>query len=431
MKRRILALLLVFAMFAALMPGCAAGKQETAANDTAQTEQTAPEQTAESAAEETEAAEETAEPAEETAAEPETLAFTDSLEREVELPRDITRIAPSGAVATMILAAIAPECMVTVNATPSESQMAFLPANLASLPETGQMYGSKANLNLETLVAFSIIIGLICALIVHYKIPVARQIVKIYIELFRNTPLLVQLFFIYFGLPKVGLSISAEVCGVAGLALLGGSYMAEAFRMLGSLLSGKADRGQELADLVDRTTTMAAENSAKITDDMRVRAMYTTGEDGLGTNAAGSIQAQVLDMVGVENAVVVEDVSNKGGGNVISLEQLYNFDPDVILFADGSIYDTVTDDSAWSQLTAISTGKYYEVPCSPYSWLSGPPSMNMILGVWWLGNLIYPEIYDYDMAEMTQEFYKTLWGYELSSDEVTALLANSTLKAAQ
>ena len=71
-------------------------------------------------------------------------------------------------------------------------------------------------------IAFSIIIGLICALIVHYKIPVARQIVKIYIELFRNTPLLVQLFFIYFGLPKVGLSISAEVCGVAGLALLGG-----------------------------------------------------------------------------------------------------------------------------------------------------------------------------------------------------------------
>ena len=56
-----------------------------------------------------------------------------------------------------------------------------------------------------------------------------------------------------------------------------------------------------------------------------------------------TIQAQVLDMVGVENAVVVEDVSNKGGGNVISLEHLYNFDPDVILFADGSIYDTVTD----------------------------------------------------------------------------------------
>ena len=53
---------------------------------------------------------------------------------------------------------------------------------------------------------------------------------RFYIELSRNTPLLVQLFFIYYGLPKVGISTNAEVCGVAGLAFLGGSYMAETFR---------------------------------------------------------------------------------------------------------------------------------------------------------------------------------------------------------
>jgi iron complex transport system substrate-binding protein len=47
----------------------------------------------------------------------------------------------------------------------------------------------------------------------------------------------------------------------------------------------------------------------------------------------------------------------------------------------------------------------------PYNWMSNPPSINMLLGVWWLGNLIYPEIYDYDMAEKTQEIYKLLWGY--------------------
>ena len=339
-------------------------------------------------------------PAEEEAPKaPETVSFTDSLGRTVELPADITRIAPSGAVATMILAAIAPECMVTINAAPSESQIAFLPANLAALPETGQMYGSKANLNLETLLAADpqVVIDL-----GDKKGDMAEDLDALQEQI---------------GIPVI--FIEADL-----------PHMAEAFRTLGGLLSGKADRGEFLAALVDRTTTMAEENAAKITDDMRVRVMYTTGEDGLGTNAAGSMQAQVLDMVGVENAVVVEDVSNKGGGNIISLEQLYNFDPDVILFSDGSIYDTVADDSAWSQLTAISTGKYYEVPSSPYNWLSGPPSMNMILGVWWLGNLIYPEIYDYDMETMTQELYKTLWGYELSSEEVTALLGNSTLKAA-
>ncbi len=399
MNRRILALLLALVMVLGLMTGCASGKTETAAPETAQTE-TAPAE--EAAAEETAPAEETAAeetaPAEEAAFE--TVEFTDSLGRTVTLPADITRIAPSGAVATMMLAAIAPECMVTVNATPSDRQMAFLSSNLASLPETGQMYGSKANLNLETLLSADpqVVIDL-----GDKKGDIAADLDALQEQI---------------GIPVIFLEADLP-------------HMAAAFRTLGGLLSGKADRGEAIASLIDRTTAMAAENAAKITDDMRVRAMYTTGEDGLGTNAAGSVQAQVLDLVGVENAVVVEDVTNKGGGNIISLEQLYNFDPDVILFDANSIYETVTDDPAWAQLTAISTGKYYEVPGSPYSWLSGPPSMNMILGVWWLGNLVYPEIYDYDMSEMTQEIYKTLWNYDLTAEETAALLGNSTLKAAQ
>ena len=49
-------------------------------------------------------------------------------------------------------------------------------------------------------------------------------------RLSRNTPLLVQLFFLYFGLPKIGIRLSGEACGVIGLTFLGGSYMCEAFR---------------------------------------------------------------------------------------------------------------------------------------------------------------------------------------------------------
>ena len=79
-------------------------------------------------------------------------------------------------------------------------------------------------------ILFAIIAGLVCTLIQYYKIPVARRIVGFYIELSRNTPLLIQLFFIYYALPKIGISTDAEVCGVAGLAFLGGSYMAETFR---------------------------------------------------------------------------------------------------------------------------------------------------------------------------------------------------------
>lgn len=73
-------------------------------------------------------------------------------------------------------------------------------------------------------------IGIIVAFVMHFKIPFLSGVAIVYVELFRNTPLLVQLFFIYFGLPKVGLTISAETCGFVGLGLLGGSYMAEVIR---------------------------------------------------------------------------------------------------------------------------------------------------------------------------------------------------------
>ena len=79
-------------------------------------------------------------------------------------------------------------------------------------------------------IGLAIVIGLICSLVQFYRIPAARQIVRIYIELSRNTPLLIQLFFIYYGLPKIGIKTDPAVCGVIGLAFLGGSYMAETFR---------------------------------------------------------------------------------------------------------------------------------------------------------------------------------------------------------
>jgi polar amino acid transport system permease protein len=76
----------------------------------------------------------------------------------------------------------------------------------------------------------SLVIGISGAFVLHFKIPVISVLINIYVELFRNTPLLVQLFFIYFGLPKIGLVVSAQNCGIIGLGLLGGSYMIEAIR---------------------------------------------------------------------------------------------------------------------------------------------------------------------------------------------------------
>ncbi|MDO5532747.1 amino acid ABC transporter permease [Sutterella sp.] len=79
-------------------------------------------------------------------------------------------------------------------------------------------------------IALAFLVGVVVALVRLLRIPVLAQIAGAYMELSRNTPLLVQLFFLYFGLPKIGIRLSGEWCAIIGLAFLGGSYMAEALR---------------------------------------------------------------------------------------------------------------------------------------------------------------------------------------------------------
>ena len=95
------------------------------------------------------------------------------------------------------------------------------------------MYVAAAQLTMKIAIQgilLSTVVGFVCCLIRYYKVPIIQRIVGLYIELSRNTPLLIQLFFLYFGLPKLGIVLSSEACGVLGLTFLGGSYMAEAFR---------------------------------------------------------------------------------------------------------------------------------------------------------------------------------------------------------
>lgn len=101
------------------------------------------------------------------------------------------------------------------------------------IAQVAPMYVQAAGLTIRIAffgILFSVMVGVACSFAQYARLPVLRQFIAVYIELSRNTPLLVQLFFLYFGLPKLGIRISAEGCAVIGLTFLGGSYMAETFR---------------------------------------------------------------------------------------------------------------------------------------------------------------------------------------------------------
>ncbi|MBD7895270.1 amino acid ABC transporter permease [Limosilactobacillus sp. Sa3CUN2] len=97
-----------------------------------------------------------------------------------------------------------------------------------SLPNFVQGFKLTLWLSLVGIVG-SIIVGIITSLIQYFRIPVLRRMFGIYVEVARNTPLLIQLFFLYYAFPVMGIKMTAETCGIIGLIFLGGAYMAEGF----------------------------------------------------------------------------------------------------------------------------------------------------------------------------------------------------------
>ena len=325
-----------------------------------------------------------------------TFTFTDSCGREVELPTAIDKVAPSGAVAQMILYSVSPDTLMGWSKLPSEKILAYFPAEFAALPEFGQFYGKNVSLNMEALIAAApqVIIDL------GDKKPTHAQDMDAIQE--------------QTGIPTIFIEANLQT-------------FPQAFRTLGELLKC-SEQAEKIAVYIETTIAEAQEKAAQITEADKKSVFFGTGETGLDANARGSIHADVIELIGAENAVVVPEVSNKGGGNTINMEQLLLFAPDVIVLSADGAYGKIAADKQWQALEAVKQGRYYEIPLGPYNWLSSPPSVNRIIGIKWLGSLVYPDLYNYDMVAEAQEFYKLFWHYDLSKEEAQELLANSTFK---
>ncbi len=94
---------------------------------------------------------------------------------------------------------------------------------------------------------FAVALGLVIALLRLYGGPVLSAGATIYVELIRGTPLLIQLFFIFYGLPNVGIKLSPFLAAVIGLALNYSAYEAEVYRSgLQSVPRGQMDAAYSL-----------------------------------------------------------------------------------------------------------------------------------------------------------------------------------------
>ncbi|WIV11792.1 ABC transporter substrate-binding protein [Proteiniborus sp. MB09-C3] len=320
-----------------------------------------------------------------------TLIFTDSAGREVEVPADITRIAASGSLAQIVIFALAPDMLVGLSGEWGSVAEQYIDKEYYNLPVLGQFYG-KGDLNLEEVAKADpqviIDIGESKSSIAEDMDGIAEQV----------------------GIPTVHIEATTESMG-------------KAYRMLGDLL-GREKEAEVLAQYCEEIYNNTQEVMKKVGEAGKVNLIYSVGEDGLSVLAKDSFHAEIIDQVS-NNVAVVDDISSKGSGNPVDMEQIILWDPEVIIFAPGSYYSGVAEDKAWQELKAIKNNKYFEVPMGPYNWMGTPPSVNRYMGMIWITQLLYPEVAQYNLYEETAKYYKLFYHCELSEDQYNDLIKNS------
>lgn len=323
------------------------------------------------------------------ATEGETFEFTDSVGRTVTLPKNLDKVAVSGPLAQIALFALCPDKLVGIASAWDKTAEKFLDTKYYNLPELGQLYGGKGELNLETLLASG---AQVVIDVGEPKDSVAEDLDALQ----KQT-----------GIPFVHITAKTENTG-------------DAYRKLGELL-GMKDEAEKIAKYCDDTYAKMKTLSESVE---KVNVLYCTGDAGLNVIAKGSFHAEIIDMM-ANNVAEVAEPSSKGTGNEVDMEQLLTWDPDVILFSPESAYATVGSDAAWSKMKAISTGKYYEVPYGPYNWMGFPPSVQRYLGMLWMAEVLYPEKAGLNMYDEVAAYYEMFYHCQLTKEQYDELVQNS------
>ncbi len=321
-----------------------------------------------------------------------TRVFTDSTGRKVTLPVEIKNIAPSGLLAQMFLYALVPDRLVGLASAPTASMKGYIRDEVLALPVFGQFYGTKSNLNLEALIA--------------QRPDVIIDIGEVKKNLAEDLDGLQQ----RTGLPVIFIDAASI------------SSYAQTFRTLGSLLNVVL-AAQERSIFCEETVRAIEQNQIKIGSlPKRVRIYYGEGSSGFQTVPAGSIHSQVIELIGAENVAAIPATSG-AGGNQVTMEQLLVWNPDIIIMGFGATTQTLNKDSLWQSLRAVKQSRAYTIPDAPYGWFGRPPSINRLIGLYWLGNIAYPDLYP--VAELQRQigtFYNLFYHYKLTEAEIVRFM---------
>ncbi len=312
---------------------------------------------------------------------------TDAAGRTIPIPSTVSRVFPAGPPAAILLYTVAPDLLLGWPRANRPDECAFMLPDICKRPEVGRLTGRGNTANLEAVLALKpdliLDVGSTSATFVSLAERVQKQTSIPY-------------------------------------ALLDGRFAATAptLRKVGELINRHAE-AEALAAYAEQTVTTIKTRIETIPPDQRPRVYYARGPRGLETGLGGSINVETIEFLGARNVAA----ERQGGLALVSIEQVLVWNPDVIVTIDQDFAANVRNDPQWAAVAAVRAGRVHLSPKLPFGWVDFPPSVNRLIGLWWLAKILYPAQFPEDIQALTRDFYTRFYHMTPSDADIARVLA--------
>jgi iron complex transport system substrate-binding protein len=314
-------------------------------------------------------------------------AVTDAAGRAIPIPDSVARVFPAGPPAAILLYTLAPHILIGWPRANRPEECEFMLPDVCARPEVGRLTGRGNTANLEAVLALK---------------------PDLILDVGSTSPTFV--------------SLAARVQEQTGIpyALLEGRFdaIAPTYRKLGELTHRRAE-AEALARYADETMTAIKQRAEEIPAAQRPRVYYARGPRGLETGLGGSINVETIEFLGARNVAA----ERSGGLALVSVEQVLLWNPDVIITIDADFAARVRQDPLWASVTAVRAGQVHLSPKLPFGWVDFPPSVNRLIGLWWLAKILYPAQFPEDIRALTRDFYARFYHVTPGDAQIERVLA--------
>jgi iron complex transport system substrate-binding protein len=313
-------------------------------------------------------------------------AMKDAAGRSVPVPAKVARVFPAGPPAAIMLYTLAPDLLIGWPRANRPEECVYMLPEICTRPEIGRITGRGNTANLETLLALKpdliLDVGSTSATYVSLADRVQEQ---------TNIP----------------------------YALLDGRFagIADSYRSLGALIR-RPEEAEKLARHTEDTIKTITGRIEPIATSERPKVYYARGPRGLSTGLGGSINVETIELISRNVAG-----ETHGGLANVSIEQILVWNPDVIVTIDQEFATSVRSDPSWASVKAVRDNRVHLSPKMPFGWVDFPPSVNRLIGLWWLAKILYPERFPEDLRTLTRDFYSLFYHVTPTAAQIGHVLA--------